>query len=639
MSRSGDRKSGEIYSDLPSARIENPELGNQFLLKSQNREDLCKSGSPVLQFRSAIRNQEPPSVLWSAITKLNSTVSATRKPSPIFGYSLQLFFKISPEREIFDHCGPTETVSDLCSFLQRRPHAEVRIKNLDSIQRSLILLLIRLKAMEEASKLAPKQTLEKAKRGLLQSNELYQYILETSVYPREPELLKELRDATISHPWSAMATASDGGQLMALLLKLINSKKTIEIGVFTGYSLLLTALSIPDDGKIIAIDKNQEAYEIGLPIIKKAGVEHKIDFIKSLALPVLDKLLENPTNEGSFDFAYVDADKINYWNYHERLLKLVRIGGIIAYDNTLWGGTVALPDDSLLPDYSKASRPHIIKFNKSLASDPRVQISQVPLGCCSSRLFLLPISLKAMEEASKLAANQILNNDNKGLLQSDELFQYVLETSVYPRESELLKELRVATYSHPLYEMATSPDEGQLMALLLKLINAKKTIEIGVFTGYSLLLTALSIPDDGKIIAIDENQDAYEIGLPIIKKAGVEHKIDFIDSLALPVLDKLLENPTNDGSFDFAYVDADKINYWNYHERLLKLVRIGGIIAYDNTLWGGTVALPDDSLLPYYLKASRPHIIKFNKSLASDPRVQISQVPSGDGVTICLRLY
>ncbi|RWR82736.1 putative caffeoyl-CoA O-methyltransferase [Cinnamomum micranthum f. kanehirae] len=234
--------------------------------------------------------------------------------------------------------------------------------------------------MEEASKLAPKQSLEKAKKGLLQSNELYQYILETSVYLREPELLKELRDATTSHPLSGIATAPDGGQLMALLLKLINAKKTIEIGVFTGYSLLLTALSIPDDGKIIAIDKNQEAYEIGLPIIKKAGVEHKIDFIDSLALPVLDKLLEIPTNEGSFDFAYVDADKINYWNYHERLLKLVRIGGIIAYDNTLWGGTVTLPDDSSVPDYLKASWPHIIKFNKSLASDPRVQISQVPLG-------------------------------------------------------------------------------------------------------------------------------------------------------------------------------------------------------------------------------------------------------------------
>ncbi|XXG64284.1 hypothetical protein AAC387_Pa05g2277 [Persea americana] len=243
-----------------------------------------------------------------------------------------------------------------------------------------------------------------------------------------------------------------------------------------------------------------------------------------------------------------------------------------------------------------------------------------------------------MEEASKLHPNQTLKNADKGLLQSDELYQYVLETSVYPREPELLKELREATASHPMSEMATAPDGGQLMALLLKLINAKKTIEIGVFTGYSLLLAALSIPDDGKIIAIDKNQEAYEIGLPIIKKAGVEHKIDFIDSLALPVLDKLLENPTNEGSFDFAYVDADKINYWNYHERLLKLVRIGGVMVYDNTLWGGTVALPED-LVPDDRKESRLNTIKLNKSLASDPRIQMSQVPAGDGVTVCVRVY
>lgn len=97
--------------------------------------------------------------------------------------------------------------------------------------------------------------------------------------------------------------------------------------------------------------------------------------------------------------------------------------------------------------------------------------------------------------------------------------------------------------------------------------------------------------------------------------------------------------PTNEGSFDFAYVDADKTNYWNYHERLLKLVRIGGVIVYDNTLWGGTVAFPDDSSVPDFLKESRLHTIKLNKSLASDPRIQISQVPSGDGVTICIRLY
>lgn len=242
-----------------------------------------------------------------------------------------------------------------------------------------------------------------------------------------------------------------------------------------------------------------------------------------------------------------------------------------------------------------------------------------------------------MEEASKVVPRKTPFED-KGLLHSDELYQYILETSVYPNEPEPLKELRQATANHPMHRMATAPDGGQLMDMLLNLINARRTIEIGVFTGYSLLLTALSIPDDGKIIAIDKNREAYEIGLPIIRKAGVEHKIDFIDSLALPVLDKLLENPANEGSFDFAYVDADKDNYWNYHERLLKLVRTGGLILYDNTLWGGTVALPDDSSVPERMKYSRIHTIKLNKLLASDPRIQISHVPLGDGVTICRRL-
>ncbi|KAE9448749.1 hypothetical protein C3L33_19352, partial [Rhododendron williamsianum] len=119
------------------------------------------------------------------------------------------------------------------------------------------------------------------------------YVLETSVYPREPGLLKEIRDVTANHPRGYMGTAPDVGQLMAMLLKLVNAKKTIELGVFTGYSLLLTALSIPEDGKITAIDICRESYEIGLPIIKKAGVEHKIDFIESEALPVLDRLLED----------------------------------------------------------------------------------------------------------------------------------------------------------------------------------------------------------------------------------------------------------------------------------------------------------------------------------------------------------
>ncbi|XP_004287518.1 PREDICTED: probable caffeoyl-CoA O-methyltransferase At4g26220 [Fragaria vesca subsp. vesca] len=226
----------------------------------------------------------------------------------------------------------------------------------------------------------------------------------------------------------------------------------------------------------------------------------------------------------------------------------------------------------------------------------------------------------------------------KGVLQNDELSHYILETSVYPREPAPLKELRDATASHPRAGLATAPDAAQLLGMLLKLIGAKKTIEIGVFTGYSLLLTALTIPEDGKIVAIDINRETYDqIGLPVIKKAGVEHKIDFIESEAVPVLDKLLENPENEGSFDFAYVDADKLNNWNYHERLLKLVKVGGLVVYDNTLCRGSVALPDE-LVPEPRKQRRQLAIEHNQSLAADPRIQISHASVGDGMMICRRI-
>ncbi|XP_022729918.1 probable caffeoyl-CoA O-methyltransferase At4g26220 [Durio zibethinus] len=225
----------------------------------------------------------------------------------------------------------------------------------------------------------------------------------------------------------------------------------------------------------------------------------------------------------------------------------------------------------------------------------------------------------------------------KGLLQSIDLYEYILETSVYPREPAPLKQLRIATANHPWFVMSTAPDAGQLMGMLLKLVNAKKTIEIGVYTGYSLLLTALSIPDDGKIIAMDINRETYEIGLPIIRKAGVEHKINFIESQALPVLDKLLQNKENEGSFDFAFVDADKDNYWNYHERLLKLVKVGGLIIFDNTLWGGTVTQPEEAVSEHR-RVSRGFIIEFNKTISTDHRVEISLTPLGDGMTICRRI-
>ncbi|GAB2280959.1 hypothetical protein Dimus_015576 [Dionaea muscipula] len=226
---------------------------------------------------------------------------------------------------------------------------------------------------------------------------------------------------------------------------------------------------------------------------------------------------------------------------------------------------------------------------------------------------------------------------NPIVLQSQELYDYILETSVYPREHPCLKELREATAKHPRSFFGTNPDAGQLLALLLKLIDAKKTIEIGVFTGYSLLVTALNIPDDGQIIAVDVDREAYEIGAPIIDKAGVDKKIKFFESEALPILDNLLEDKANEGSFDFAFVDADKNNYINYHDRLMKLVKVGGLLIYDNTLWGGAVAKPEDEV-PEIKKFLRKHTLEFNSAITDDHRVEISHVPSGDGMLICKRL-
>ncbi|KAG8388563.1 hypothetical protein BUALT_Bualt02G0138400 [Buddleja alternifolia] len=225
------------------------------------------------------------------------------------------------------------------------------------------------------------------------------------------------------------------------------------------------------------------------------------------------------------------------------------------------------------------------------------------------------------------------------ILQSEALAKYLLETSAYPREHEQLKELRNATVDKYQYWslMNVSADEGQFISMLLKIMNAKRTIEVGVFTGYSLLTTALALPDDGKIIAIDPDREAYETGLPFIQKANMTRKIQFIQSDAMKVMNDFLAKG-EEGTFDFAFVDADKENYINYHEQLLKLVKIGGIIAYDNTLWSGTVAAPEDDDMLDYLKGCRGHIIKLNSFLANDPRIELAQLSIGDGLTLCRRL-
>ncbi|MBA0862163.1 hypothetical protein Goshw_005347 [Gossypium schwendimanii] len=255
------------------------------------------------------------------------------------------------------------------------------------------------------------------------------------------------------------------------------------------------------------------------------------------------------------------------------------------------------------------------------------------------KLFIsrvLAMATNTQDQQSQAGRHQEVGH--KSLLQSDALYQYILETSVYPREPEPMKELRELTAKHPWNLMTTSADEGQFLNMLLKLINAKNTMEIGVYTGYSLLATALAIPDDGKILAMDVNRENYELGLPVIQKAGVAHKIDFKEGPALPVLDQLVEDEKNHGSFDFIFVDADKDNYLNYHKRLIELVKVGGLIGYDNTLWNGSVVAPPDAPLRKYVRYYRDFVMELNKALAVDPRIEICMLPVGDGITLCRRV-
>jgi predicted O-methyltransferase YrrM len=195
---------------------------------------------------------------------------------------------------------------------------------------------------------------------------LARYIVEHSV--REPAVLKELRQATASNPHAGMQIGADQGQFMALLVQAIGAKRCLEIGTFTGYSALAVALALPADGRIVCCDISEEWTAIGRRFWKKAGVEHKIDLRLAPALQTLATL------QGPFDFAFIDADKENYANYYERCLALVRRGGIIAIDNTLWSGSVA---DAKVRDATTRS---LRAFNGKLHADERVALSLLPVG-------------------------------------------------------------------------------------------------------------------------------------------------------------------------------------------------------------------------------------------------------------------
>lgn len=217
---------------------------------------------------------------------------------------------------------------------------------------------------------------------------------------------------------------------------------------------------------------------------------------------------------------------------------------------------------------------------------------------------------------------------NQTLNLTDSLYQYILAVSL--REPDILRQLRQETASHPMSQMQIAPEQGQFMALLVQLIGARKTLEIGVFTGYSSLVVAMALPDDGKVVACDVDEDYTAIARRYWQKAGVAHKVDLHIAPAVDTLDRLLVEDQAE-TFDFAFIDADKSNYDTYYERSLQLVRPGGLIAIDNVLWSGQVADPDT-------QDNRTNAIRaLNQKLHHDDRITLSLVPIADGLTLAMK--
>ena len=210
-------------------------------------------------------------------------------------------------------------------------------------------------------------------------------------------------------------------------------------------------------------------------------------------------------------------------------------------------------------------------------------------------------------------------------LLDEDVYEYLLRCS--SREPAVLARLREATASLPENEMQIGADQGQLMALLVKLIGARRCIEIGTYTGYSALAVALALPADGRLVACDVSAEWTEIARRFWREAGVDSRIDLRLQPALLTLDALLEQGEAD-SFDFAFLDADKPNYAAYYEKLLLLMRPGGLIAVDNTLaLSGAPIMHQDTVHANALRA-------FNDALRGDERVDLALLSIGEGLTL-----
>jgi caffeoyl-CoA O-methyltransferase len=209
---------------------------------------------------------------------------------------------------------------------------------------------------------------------------------------------------------------------------------------------------------------------------------------------------------------------------------------------------------------------------------------------------------------------------------TEEVQSYVATVGI--RATPIQSALREATSKLPQAGMQICPEQGHFMALLVKLIGAKNCIEVGTFTGYSALMVAQALPGDGKLICCDISDEFTSVGRPFWKEAGVEHKIDLRLAPGTETLDALLTEG-GAGTYDFAFIDADKPGYDSYYERILTLLRPGGLLGVDNTLWQGRVA--EESAGDDDTKALKA----LNQKIHDDERVEMVLLPIGDGLTLC----
>ncbi|EOA26058.1 hypothetical protein CARUB_v10019476mg [Capsella rubella] len=242
----------------------------------------------------------------------------------------------------------------------------------------------------------------------------------------------------------------------------------------------------------------------------------------------------------------------------------------------------------------------------------------------------LKFSRRLIGNCSTVASPFVMSDDekygNKEVISlTPRLYDYVISNV---REPKILRQLREETSKMRGSQMQVSPDQAQLLAMLVQIHGAERCIEVGVYTGYSSLAVALVLPESGCLVACERDSNSLEVAKRYYDLAGVSHKVNVKHGLAAESLKSMIQNG-EESSYDFAFVDADKRMYQDYFELLLQLVRVGGVIVMDNVLWHGRVTDPMVN------DAKTISIRNFNKKLMGDKRVSISMVPIGDGMTIC----